>query len=126
MLPLERRITELAARIVDDVIERGECEFVEEIAGKMPSYMIAELMGIPLEDGEKLYELTEKMHTTDDSVVSPAERGMAVMQMLGYANDIRNSKLANRSRTSLPFWWSRKWTVTRSRRRSSLCSSCCS
>jgi cytochrome P450 len=35
------RIQELAKQIVDAVIERGECDFVAEVAGEMPSFVIA-------------------------------------------------------------------------------------
>src|SRR5262249_7327825 len=52
---LDGRIAELARRIVDQVVERGECDFVLDIAGELPSYVIAELMGIPLDDGRRLY-----------------------------------------------------------------------
>ena len=39
------RLQALARQIVDAVIERGECDFVSEVAGEMPSYgRIAELM----------------------------------------------------------------------------------
>jgi len=48
---LEPRIHELARQIVDEVVERGECDLVTDIAGELPSYVIAELIGIPLDDG---------------------------------------------------------------------------
>jgi cytochrome P450 len=82
---LRDRIDQLAAEIVDDVIDRGECDLVHDVAGRLPSGLIAELMGIPREDGERLYELTELMHTTDDSVATPEERGAATLEMLNYA-----------------------------------------
>src|SRR6185503_2836357 len=62
-----RRIRELAAVIVDAVAERGECDFVTDIAGEMPSYVIAELLGIPLDDGRELYKLTEAIHAAPES-----------------------------------------------------------
>ncbi len=65
---LRERIEELAREIVDDVAERGECDLVADVAGRLPSGVIAELMGIPRADGERLYELTELMHTNDDAV----------------------------------------------------------
>ena len=49
----------MARDLVDQVIEKGECDFVNDVAGALPSYVIAELLGIPLEDGYRLYELTE-------------------------------------------------------------------
>ena len=48
------RIDRLATQIVDAVIDKGECEFVSEVAGEMPSMVIAELMGIPDDDGRRL------------------------------------------------------------------------
>ena len=65
------RSTSWPREIVDDVIERGECDLVHDVAGRLPSGLIAELMGIPRADGERLYELTEIMHTTDDTVAPP-------------------------------------------------------
>src|SRR5207244_6543741 len=59
---LRLRIDELAAEIIDAVIERGECDAVADVAGEMPSFVIAELLGIPLDDGRRLYHLTEPIH----------------------------------------------------------------
>ena len=42
---LRPRISELANQILDGVLARGECEFVADVAGELPSYVIAELMG---------------------------------------------------------------------------------
>jgi cytochrome P450 len=57
------RMHQLAQQIVDEVIERGECDFVSQVAGEMPSYVIAELRGMPLDDGRELYKLTEAIHS---------------------------------------------------------------
>ena len=92
---LRRRIEELASQIVDDVIERGECELVSEIAGELPSYVIAALLGIPLEDGRRLYVLTEKMHS-DPSVVPPEEQLAARVEMIEYARRIAEEKRRSR------------------------------
>ncbi len=84
---LRGRIEELATEIIDDVIERGGCDLVGDISGRLPSGLIAELMGIPRADGERLYELTELMHTTDDAVASLEERQAATFEMLSYAGE---------------------------------------
>ncbi len=60
---------------------------MHDVAGRLPSALIAELMGIPRADGERLYELTEIMHTTDDTVAPPERKGAAIAEMLGYAPD---------------------------------------
>jgi cytochrome P450 len=41
------KIERLAAEIVDSVADKGECEFVFDIASRLPIYTFCELMGIP-------------------------------------------------------------------------------
>ena len=89
---LTDRIAALARGIVDDVVDAGECDFVHAIAGRLPSGLIAELMGISHADGERLYELTELMHTTDDAVAPPERRMAAVMEMLSFAAGVAEAK----------------------------------
>ena len=89
---LRERIQELAREIVDDVVERGECDLVADVAGRLPSGLIAELMGIPRADGEHLYELTELMHTNDDAVAPPERRAAAMIEMLNYADQVSQAK----------------------------------
>ena len=85
------RIEELARRIIDGVAARGECDLVEDIAGLMPSYVIADMLGIPLEDGVTLYGLTEKIHAAPESVEAGAALG-AVLEMFNYARGVWEAK----------------------------------
>jgi cytochrome P450 len=78
------RIAGLARQIVDAVIERGECDLVADVAGELPSYVIAELIGIPLEDGRKLYQLTETLHSATDAV-GEAAQAAAGLEMFTYS-----------------------------------------
>lgn len=94
---LKDRIDALAREIVEDVSGKGECDLVADVAGRLPSGLIAEMMGIPRSDGERLYELTEIMHTTDPSVVSQERQLEAVAEMLMYADSVAREK---RSRPS--------------------------
>ena len=89
---LRTRVEELAREIVDDVADRDECDLVTDIAGRLPSGLIAELMGIPRADGEHLYDLTELMHTTDDAVAPPERRAAAMIEMLNYADGVARAK----------------------------------
>ncbi len=90
-MALVPRLQELAGQIVDSVIDRGQCDFVADIAGEMPSFVIAELMGLPLDDGRKLYELTETIHTSPEALPEGAGDN-AVMQMFGYAAQVFEEK----------------------------------
>lgn len=89
---LRPRIEALSRNIVDAVVERGACDFVAEVAGELPSYVIAELMGLPLDDGRKLYALTEVIHSAAETL-SEGAQATAVMQMFEYAQGVYRDKL---------------------------------
>jgi len=89
----EDRIKALARQIVDAVIDKGQCDFVAEVAGEMPSFVIAELMGLPLADGRELYKLTETIHTAPEAL-PPGAGQVAVMKMFEYANGVIAEKRA--------------------------------
>lgn len=91
---LNSRVANLAAEIVDGVLDRGECDLVSDVAGALPSYVIAELLGIPHEDGRRLYELTEIMNT--ERVGTPTESAMqALGEMFEYASALAERKRAD-------------------------------
>lgn len=58
----ESRIKEFSKEIIDRIIDNGECEFVSEVSGELAGYVIADLMGVPVEDGRELYGFTEVYH----------------------------------------------------------------
>ena len=89
---LRPRIEELAREILDSAMKKNSLDFVSEIAGRLPSGLIAELMGMPREDGERLYDLTEIMHTNDDAVAPPEVKMAAVGEMLAYGQSVADIK----------------------------------
>jgi cytochrome P450 len=89
----EDRIKALAWQIVDAVIDEGGCDFVSQVAGEMPSFVIAELMGLPLDDGRELYKLTETIHTAPEAL-PPGAGGAAVMKMFEYGSKVIAEKRA--------------------------------
>ena len=87
------RIEELAARIVDRVERDGECDLVGDIAGLMPSYVIADMLGIPHDDGIAPYALTETIHAAPESQ-PPGAAMTAVGEMFGYARTVWEARRA--------------------------------
>ena len=86
-------IERLAAEIIDGVADRDEFDLVEDVAGLLPSYVIAEMLGIPRQDGVELYRLTETIHA--DPASQPAGAGLAaVLEMFSYASGVWNAKRA--------------------------------
>lgn len=80
---LHDHIADLARQIVDDVIEQGECDFANDIAGKLPSYVIAEMLGIPKEDGRRLYDLVEIINSGTRDADGVFEQSLADMFQYG-------------------------------------------
>jgi len=62
---LEPRIRALARSLVDDFIERGSCDLVEHFSGPLPATVIAELLGVPAEDGLMFKEKSTAIVTQD-------------------------------------------------------------
>ena len=90
---LRPRIEELARLIVDGLADRGGCDLVEDVAGLMPSYVIAEMLGIPRQDGCELYKLTEAIHAAPESQ-APGAGMAAVLEMFNYAHRVFEEKQA--------------------------------
>jgi cytochrome P450 len=78
------------------VIDRGECDLVTDLAGEMPSLVIADVMGIPRPDARRLYELTEIMHSAPGTVADDV-RMSASIEMLSYASGVFAEKRTNPS-----------------------------
>jgi len=84
---LEHGITQICARLLDDVTRRGEADFATEIAAPLPVEVICELVGAPTEDRARLYELTNIMAGASDPEVGSGIAGysQAVAEMSAYA-----------------------------------------
>ena len=59
----EPYLRERVTRLIDSVIERGECDIVADIATPLPMYMIGELMGLPEEDHAQLLHWSDLFAT---------------------------------------------------------------
>ena len=55
----EQKLRALTTRLIDDVIERGECEFVRDIARWIPMVAIGDMLGIETEDHEWILEFSD-------------------------------------------------------------------
>jgi len=58
---LEDRIRTVTTETLDAVVGRGECDFVDDIAVHVPLVVIAELMGLPIADRDRLWRWSDAM-----------------------------------------------------------------
>ena len=66
-------INQRAAKVVDDVCEKGEVEFVSEVAAQVPVQMICEMIGLEPEVWPRMYELSNLLIGSADD---PEYQGM--------------------------------------------------
>ncbi len=86
----EQRFRQVAREIVDRIIDRGECEFVADVAAELPLIAICELVGIPTEDRHQFFEWTNIMLGADDPELTTTEEEgqMAMFQMFEYGRKL--------------------------------------
>ena len=63
---LEPHIRELARQIVDRIAGKGECDFVREVAAELPLQVIAELMGVPCDERQRIFDWSNRLIGFDD------------------------------------------------------------
>jgi cytochrome P450 len=91
---LEHKIRQWAESIVDRALQRGECDFVSEIAYRLPMNVIADIVGIPVEDREWLFSLTNDFLQADapGRGLSPQDQLGLQLQMFEYAQKLGQEK----------------------------------
>jgi len=57
LAPLEAQVRSIAREIIDAVAPLGRCDFVLDVAAKLPTAVICEMMGIPRADRELVFGL---------------------------------------------------------------------
>jgi cytochrome P450 len=99
---LEPRVTELAVKHLDAVMEQaadGTVDYVAEFAGKLPMDVISELMGVPEADRDRIRALADGvMHREDGVNDVPTEAIEASINLIVYYQDMvaqRRKKLSD-------------------------------
>ncbi|MGH9112302.1 MAG: cytochrome P450, partial [Acidimicrobiales bacterium] len=69
----------VAAGIVDEIVDRGECDFVTEVAARLPLRIIVDMMGIPRSEEEYIFDRTNViLGFTDPEYVDDLDDPVAV------------------------------------------------
>ena len=63
---LDDILEERARRIVGEAVAAGEGNFVEQVASLLPLEVIADMLGIPAEDRQQIFEWSNQMTGSDD------------------------------------------------------------
>jgi cholest-4-en-3-one 26-monooxygenase len=93
---LAKHVREICDTLLDEVVPRGEADFVTDIAAPLPLQVICELVGAPAEDRDRLFELSNTMVGFDDPEFrSSEEEGFeAAAEIYAYAHALAESRRA--------------------------------
>ncbi|MFN2377886.1 MAG: cytochrome P450 [Candidatus Binatia bacterium] len=88
---LEPHIRDLAREIIDNIVEKGNCDFVSDVAAQLPMKTIMEIVGVPEEDQKHLFDLSNQLVGFDDPEVQGSfdEGRMAAAQVAMYGQKLR-------------------------------------
>ena len=91
---LETQTREWAVSIVERARERGSGEFVQDVAYQLPMHMIADIVGIPVQDREWLFGLAKQILQGADPNHSESGKEFLLlqMQMFEYAQELGRRK----------------------------------
>ena len=81
---LEEKLAHSAREIVAAAAEKDSGNFVDDIAMQLPLLAIADLIGVPESDRERLFNWTNSIMNTDDPDFD-ADPAMANAELMGYA-----------------------------------------
>ncbi|MFF8196124.1 cytochrome P450 [Streptomyces bobili] len=85
---LEEEMRGVTSAVVDSALERGSCDFVTDIAARVPLYVICKMMGVPDSGWEHLYTLTSQAFGAGDA----ATRRFAHLEIMGYFEELQEEK----------------------------------
>ncbi len=80
---LREPLRERARRIVDEALDAGSGDFVEQVSCELPLQAIAELLGVPQEDRKKIFNWSNEMVAYDDPEYD-IDPETAAAQIVGY------------------------------------------
>jgi cholest-4-en-3-one 26-monooxygenase len=94
---LEHYIDETATTIVDAVVERGECDFVTDLAAELPLQVIAEMMGVPNEDRHLIFDWSNRMIGNEDPEFAQEEGDAetAMTELFAYSHAMVEERRKN-------------------------------
>ncbi|MGO4443327.1 cytochrome P450 [Mycobacterium sp. 2YAF39] len=92
---LRAELGERAQRIAAEAATHSSGDFVLQVARELPLQAIAGLLGVPLEDREKLFDWSNKMVGGDDPEFEEYNSLGAVVELIGYAMELAAMKKEN-------------------------------
>jgi cytochrome P450 len=82
----QAQVETVADEIIDGVAERGECDLVTDVAGKLASYVTADLLGLPRQLLLDIYDIIDRINNSAD--LTSGQGGQAMADMGAVAGEL--------------------------------------
>jgi len=94
---IEEQVRTQAREIVDSIADRGECEFVGDVASRLPLQLICDMLGIPPSDHRRILELTNVILGVGDPEYVTTMDGLmsAAVELFQYAQALGEDRLVH-------------------------------
>ena len=94
---LEKHVREICDALIDEVVPRGTADFVTDIAAPLPLWVICELVGAPVEDRGRIFELSNLLIGSADPEfqVEPGAQQNAAAEVYAYGAQLAERRRAN-------------------------------
>jgi cholest-4-en-3-one 26-monooxygenase len=81
---LEPNVRELTTEIIDAAARQGECDFVQDVAAKVPLAVFGEMLGVPKEDHDRVLAWADALSEAEaspESLARPPEASHSATQL---------------------------------------------
>ncbi|WP_030523308.1 cytochrome P450 [Nocardia rhamnosiphila] len=86
---METRIRELTLEYLEPALERGEFDWIQDFAGKLPMDVISELMGVPAADRDEIRHMADMVMHREDGVTDVPDSAIeASLNLVVYYSDM--------------------------------------
>jgi cholest-4-en-3-one 26-monooxygenase len=94
---LEEALEQRARRIVGAAVQTGSGDFVEQVASQFPLEVIGDMLGVPAEDRQKIFDWTNQMTGSSDPDLARADNdpAAAATEVLMYSMGLAADRKAN-------------------------------
>ncbi|MBJ7462111.1 MAG: cytochrome P450 [Mycolicibacterium frederiksbergense] len=92
---LEDELRARARKIAETAAADGVGDFVEQVASELPLQAIAELLGVPQEDRDKLFRWSNEMTAGEDEEYADVDPAMSSFELITYAMKMAEDRSKN-------------------------------
>jgi cholest-4-en-3-one 26-monooxygenase len=92
---LQDELNERAQNIAKAAAAEGSGDFVEQVSAELPLQAIAGLLGVPLDDRDKLFRWSNEMTGNDDPEYAHIDPKMSSFELIQYAMKMAEEKAEN-------------------------------